>query len=120
MGISYDTLSRDLERFDNVEIVDIILKRAGGKIELKNIGGVLRSGVGRKFASFANIQVQTDDVVFNIPDVNIKGTGNPPNELNQDDEIVDSRRVRYTILAIDRPTFRTRWRCACRKVNGVL
>lgn len=110
--VSYATLANDLARFDGAETVTVIIKRANGRKEF-SVAGVLRSGVGRKFSSFANLNVQADDVVFNVPDVNMNGE-----QLTNNDVIRDSNNVSYSVLAVDRPTFRTRWRCACRKVVG--
>lgn len=111
--VTAETIKNDLARFDNVETVSIRFKGRSGNAELNSVAGVLRTGVGRKFSSFANVQIQSDDVVFNIPDANIT-----PKQMNIDDMIVDSGGVKYVVLAVDNPTFRTRWRCACRKLVG--
>lgn len=102
-------INDDLALADGSESVTVTLKRVDGDTALP-VAGALRRVLDRSHQSFASVALIGDELVWNVPDNQLAGA-----ELQRGDTITDAASIVWTILAAEKLTFATRWRCLCRK-----
>lgn len=102
-------VSQDHLSFDNSETVTVTLRRSP-PVQLSGVPGVLRRGFDAKRHAFDGIAVRTGDTIFNLPSAALPGQ-----EIRPGDALTDTAGTTWQILAASLLTFRTRWRCLCRR-----
>jgi len=102
-------INDDLALADGSESVTVTLKRADGATALP-VAGALRRVLDRSHQSFGGVALLGDELIWNIPAKQLEGA-----ELQRGDTITDGSSIVWTILAAEKLTFATRWRCLCRK-----
>lgn len=102
-------IDNDISLADGSESVTVTLKRADGDTALAVVGA-LRRVLDRSYQSFGGVALIGDELVWNVPDNQLAGA-----ELQRGDTITDAASISWTILAAEKLTIATRWRCLCRK-----
>ncbi len=102
---------------DGTEAVTAILKSRGGEDVRVSIGHALRQPMTRSIANRSGVQVQGDELVWNVSDAEL----NPSSEgrkFREGDVIEVSATERYKVNTAVLTTMRTRWELTARKIVG--
>mgnify|MGYP003137455363 CR=1 FL=1 len=100
-------IADDLDIADDVESVDIVIRDGQGATTatLSGVASCLRRALGRRDSTESSIQLDGNEVVWNIPDNNLSG-----NALSVGDRITSGSED-FSIVACHKETLGTRWRC---------
>ena len=109
-------LAGDMSLADNVQTVTLTTKRAVGGTHIE-VAGALKRSLNQAYETFSGLNLQGDEVVWNLPSDQLGGAEVEPGDTITEDAIsaIDSQSVIWTVLAVANLTLTTRWRAVCRK-----
>ncbi len=103
---------------DGTEAVTLIIERNDDR-ERVAIGHALRQPMTRSIASRAGVQVEGDQIVWNVSHAELNPASNG-RDIREGDVIEVSATERYKVNVAMHATMRTRWELVCRAVIGVI
>lgn len=103
---------------DGTEAVTLIIERNEDK-ERVSIGHALRQPMTRALAARSGVQVEGDQIVWNISNAELNPASNG-RDIREGDVIEVSATERFKVNQATLATMRTRWELVCRAVIGVI
>lgn len=103
---------------DGAEAVTLILTR-GEEQERVAIANALQQPLSRSLATRSNVQIEGDEVVWNVSEAELNPSSNG-RDIRFGDIVEVSETERYRVVMARRVTLKTRWELICRTHVGAV